>query len=519
MVDRVVPDTPGAGRCHHYVANKGRCCPFTTKGGAEYCREHAAMHGDKGSSAADSPGSTKALLSGSRRVLCPYDTSHSVELGKLERHMRSLCNARPPEIRPPYTHPDCNVASLPPAYSSDSCAEPSRLWSEEGLAASDARLMLKPGELIYLNASHGTQVKLNDLGSESVAQILRPVVELYLSRVSPNAANLRSRSLEELLDMVSLEDDFPLDCRAHPLLAKAQSTSKHAKHTMQQSSLLGHLEDRGCLNPQNAFIEFGAGKGELSVFVHEALASKKPSNSSSPSSIFLVDRKNFRQKYSVEKTSNCQTPQDQFKRIYIDIRDLDLSKVPELQITDPATGMLGLRPIVAYSKHLCGAATDLTIRCLQRYQDAGGSVAGIAIALCCHHCCKYSMYTNLAYLSQTLALAAGANNSIDYSRSDAAWNGSHRNMFRQISAMSSWAVNAPPPPLLSQAPESGTEPHHSGLTYAQRMRAGHAVKRALDLGRLEYVRRSLGMANAELVYFTPRTTSPENLSLIGTEIG
>ncbi|KAJ2395940.1 tRNA:m4X modification enzyme [Coemansia sp. RSA 2559] len=504
------PETPGAGRCSHYVASKRRFCPFTTRGGAMFCREHAATHGD---SASSEP----------RRVLCPYDTSHSVELSGLEKHMRALCNARPPATRPPYTLPDCNVANPPPAYfSSDARAGPNCLWSEEGLARSDARLMLSPGELVYFGAGHTKQPQPNCFGRESIAQILRPVVELYLSRVLPSVSGLQCRPLEELLGMVPLADDFPLDCRSHPLLMSTQNASKHTKHSkhmLQQSSLLRHLDDRGCLDPRYAFVEFGAGKGELSVYVHEVLASKPSTNG--PSSIILVDRKNFRQKYTVETASSHR-----FQRMYIDIRDLDLAKVPELQTTDPGTGAPKLRPVVAYSKHLCGAATDLTIRCLQRYQDAGGSVVGIAIALCCHHRCKYSMYADPAYLSQTLALSAAAggatSSSGDDSAPDAMWNESRRNVFRQLAAMSSWAINAPHPPQ-SQAPEkdNGNDSglHRSGLSFAQRVRAGHAVKRALDLGRLDFVRKGLGMISAELVYFSLRTTSPENLALIAAKIG
>ncbi|KAJ2848046.1 tRNA:m4X modification enzyme [Coemansia erecta] len=365
--------------------------------------------------------------------------------------------------------------------------------------------MLSPGELVYFGAGHTKQPQPNCFGRESIAQILRPVVELYLSRVLPSVSGLQCRPLEELLGMVPLADDFPLDCRSHPLLMSTQNASKHTKHSkhmLQQSSLLRHLDDRGCLDPRYAFVEFGAGKGELSVYVHEVLASKPSTNG--PSSIILVDRKNFRQKYTVETASSHR-----FQRMYIDIRDLDLAKVPELQTTDPGTGAPKLRPVVAYSKHLCGAATDLTIRCLQRYQDAGGSVVGIAIALCCHHRCKYSMYADPAYLSQTLALSAAAggatSSSGDDSAPDAMWNESRRNVFRQLAAMSSWAINAPHPPQ-SQAPEkdNGNDSglHRSGLSFAQRVRAGHAVKRALDLGRLDFVRKGLGMTSAELFYIS-----------------
>ncbi|KAJ2556537.1 tRNA:m4X modification enzyme [Coemansia sp. RSA 1933] len=494
------PDPPGAGRCSYYVPSKRRFCPLTPKGGAKFCREHSTDESSRKNAAEE-------LC----RVPCPYDTSHSVDLCSLAKHMRSLCNARPPVPRPAYTLPDCNVTNPPPACSApDTGAEPIRLWCEEGLARSDPRLMLKPGELPPLDViSHdAAQPKLNELVSKAVAQTLRPIVELYLTRVFPDATDLQSRSLEELLAMVSLTDDFPQACRTHPLLPSPQGTSrKHSRHTLQQSSLLAHLDDRGCLDPQNVFVEFGAGKGELSVYVHEALAAKP-----STPRIVLVDRKNFRQKYSVKPHhSDTSDPHSQFERINIDIRDLDLAKVPALQVPDPASGMPTLRPVVAYSKHLCGAATDLTLRCLQRYQEAGGSVAGIAIALCCHHRCKYSMYANPAYLSHPLALSAG--DCTNTKPSAAAWNEPSRNAFRLLAAMSSWAINAPPQ---TQTSDMDCQ-HHSGLAFAQRGQAGHAVKRMLDLGRLDFVHKGLRMSNAELVYFTHRSASPENLALVASK--
>ncbi|KAJ2662444.1 tRNA:m4X modification enzyme [Coemansia sp. RSA 1200] len=534
------PNIPAAGRCHHYVSSKRRFCPLTARPGATYCREHIAIHGNSNGNGNGSGDNISTI--GSRRVLCPYDTSHSVELSSLATHMRSRCNARPPDTAPPYLHPDCNVVSLPPGYGRSDAARAmlsNALWGDEGLACSDPRLVVKPGELVYPNdAAQSTQTKLDTLDTRSVARALKPVVELYLRQILPNADHLEldRKSLAELLDMVDLARDFRSDLRSHPVLDSNENAAKtkHVRHTVQQSSLLGHLDALDCLDPQKyVFVEFGAGKGELSVHLHAALAGNP--------TIILVDRKNFRQKFNVDKTnenstttttseSNTSSARRQFTRIYIDIRDLDLSSVPELQgAVDPTTGMPALRPVVAYSKHLCGAATDLTLRCLKRYEDAGGSVAAIAIALCCHHRCRYSTYANPEYLTKTLVFSVDASSSREGSSIDKAattsakWNESHCKTFRQVAAMSSWAINAPPPPrppppLSEPSGDPNEQPLRLGLTFAQRVHAGHAVKRALDLGRFHYVRTALGMSNAELVYFISRSTSPENLALVGAKI-
>ncbi|KAJ2879111.1 tRNA:m4X modification enzyme [Coemansia aciculifera] len=508
----------GDGRCHFFVAGKGRYCRLLTKAGNKYCGEHMVVS-DSGS--AKSP---------TRRVPCPYDPSHSVDMSKLKKHMESLCNSRPPAIRPAFTDLDCNVSLLPPEYAEKSFGECGQLWSEEALAKADARLMVQPGERIYLGttsskvfgdlkpSSHEQQACTNPepLNEATVRRLLRPVVTAYLQSVSAAPENVESAELDDLLELVRLSEDFPVDICTHSALEERSHAKTNPKHALQQSSLIGHLEKRGLLDNRYAFIEFGAGKGELSVYVHAALnPAPEGSDGSSSSSIILVDRKNFRQKYNiVEQDSAAEPLHHRFERIYIDIRDLDLSNIPKLQTIDPATGAIQLRPIVAYSKHLCGAATDLTIKCLERYQLAGGSVAGVAIALCCHQVCKYSMYVDHAHLSTATTHGSGASEWCDIQRDE----------FQHLTTMSSWAVNAPTPSQPTgdqqQQQQDGQDAdpaaHYSGLSFDQRMRAGHAVKRFLDIGRLAFVRQKMGMKNAALVYYTTRSTSPENLALLGT---
>ncbi|KAJ2433956.1 tRNA:m4X modification enzyme [Coemansia sp. RSA 2424] len=285
--------------------------------------------------------------------------------------------------------------------------------------------MVRPGEQVYLGTTSskvfGDLISLSDeapvrvkpapLTEALVRRLLRPVVTAYLRSVSAAPENAESMDLDGLLELVQPSEDFSTDICTHPVLARRSHTKSNPKHALQQSSLVGHLEKRGLLDRQYAFVEFGAGKGELSVYVHAAV--NQVLDGGDPTSIFLVDRKNFRQKFGIGESGDQDNPAEplrhQFERIFIDIRDLDLAEIAELQTIDPATGATRLRPIVAYSKHLCGAATDLTIKCLERYRQAGGTVAGIAIALCCHQVCKYSMYLDHAHLSAAIAHSSGAN--------------------------------------------------------------------------------------------------------------
>ena len=110
----------------------------------------------------------------------------------------------------------------------------------------------------------------------------------------------------------------------------------------------------------------------------------------------------------------------------MDIQHLRLCEVPEINLRSS--------PIVVVSKHLCGAATDLTLRCCipdehgakcdvndgnrelivdsirdekaeltppskENASKLGPRVIGIVIALCCHHRVDYQSYVGHSYLA------------------------------------------------------------------------------------------------------------------------
>ena len=54
------------------------------------------------------------------------------------------------------------------------------------------------------------------------------------------------------------------------------------------------------------------------------------------------------------------------------------------------------QPLVALSKHLCGCATDLALRCLA---NSGLPVKGLCIACCCHHRCEWNSYVAKAFIT------------------------------------------------------------------------------------------------------------------------
>jgi tRNA:m4X modification enzyme len=56
--------------------------------------------------------------------------------------------------------------------------------------------------------------------------------------------------------------------------------------------------------------------------------------------------------------------------------------------------------IVIISKHLCGSATDLALRCAADGQKNTNKVRAIVIALCCHHRLMWNDYVGKEFFTR-----------------------------------------------------------------------------------------------------------------------
>lgn len=157
-------------------------------------------------------------------------------------------------------------------------------------------------------------------------------------------------------------------------------------------------------------------------------------------------------------------------RILIDIKDLKLSE----------TNIQKELPLVSISKHLCGSATDLTLRCLNAVPKLS---TGIVIALCCHQVCDYDTYINVEYL-ETCGIDKGG--------------------FELMKQYSSWAIC-----------NWKDGEHWSKISVAERVNFGITIKRVLDIGRVLYLQKN-GYQNTELVNYCGIKSSLENTALIAT---
>lgn len=138
-------------------------------------------------------------------------------------------------------------------------------------------------------------------------------------------------------------------------------------------------------DPTSCYIEFGAGRGELSNYLKIAI------DDHGTATFVLVDRTPSRNKFD-NAILGLEQIKSLVKRHTMDIKDLVLAEVPELRRDVTATQRepplkentvetadaneppkepehVDKKPVVAMSKHLCGGATDLTLKCLTNYQQ------------------------------------------------------------------------------------------------------------------------------------------------------
>ncbi|KAJ8277761.1 hypothetical protein GJAV_G00079580 [Gymnothorax javanicus] len=354
----------------------------------------------------------------------------------------------------------------------------------------------------------------------------------------------RSRDELDLLIKKLKKAVHGLNCKheervlSHPALCEALSDPRNGdvafKHLKQQASLLGNMKALGLLSADQCYVEFGAGKGKLSHWINTAL------RGSDNVHFLLVERSTTR--FKVDGKNKCADSTNVFERLQVDIQHLSLCKVPLLCEKD--------LPVVGVGKHLCGAATDLALRCMLESPGGGSgerseqpprkrlkqdqlsegpcenadpasakravTVSGLAIALCCHHRCDWRHYVGKEFFRER---GLGASE------------------FSALQRMSSWATcglrramgrsdKTPPPgdngePWEEEAHECADDAIPSSLdcvvSAEDREQMGRLCKLLIDYGRVDFLRRK-GFS-ASLQYYTSRDVSLENVLLTAVPIG
>lgn len=273
--------------CSYWVPRKKRRCKMTANKGSTFCGAHAPA-----SILDDNSGEDLSK----ERVLCPLDPKHTVFKTKLAKHL-TICNARDQQSTLPYIVKNIN--------------------SGENVEDST-------------DSEKFREIKLHEVPDGEFYAFIKLIENLYDKLIASTITEIHS---------------------AHESLKEELSRDDYGQNTLRQlsqsSSLLGILERDQQIANDTSYVEFGAGKGQLSYH----LATDLDERHMTGSQVILVDRMSLR-----HKKDNKVANRDMVKRIRADIADLKLSALPELKKT---------RRTVALSKHLCGEATDLTLRCIQ----------------------------------------------------------------------------------------------------------------------------------------------------------
>jgi tRNA:m4X modification enzyme len=469
--------------CMFWMDRKRRFCGLNRTPGTKFCGVHMpeASH-----ELMQSKRQRQKTAERRERIPCPHDPNHTIYACNLRKHEKS-CPA---------------VRLLKKMRAQVFFCEACNSGTSSGTASSTVSSELQPaalGRLIedaFVRAAQKLDLPREFLDNE------RQGTCAALSTDAPAPAAAVGAAAEPLAE--------ELAALRPASTASLFADVKQQKHQIQQASIIGHLQKKGVLPTSAAsaaeacptvFVEFGAGRGMLSSAIDVALPG---------ANVLLVERDGVRNKadrslrYRVGTTegasaaegatasssssggsstgasasaSTCNAPL--FHRVRIDIRHLKLDRVPVLS----ADGLgAALRPVAGVGKHLCGVATDLTLRCLDDYS---GPLTGFAVAQCCHHLCTFDDYCGREWLEKELGVGPA-----DWER---------------VRRATSWAVG------YRSAERRGASSEASAAREC--VRVGRMAKRLLECGRVAYMRSKLNL-NASLVHFCPASVTPENVLLI-----
>ncbi|SMN22453.1 similar to Saccharomyces cerevisiae YOL125W TRM13 2'-O-methyltransferase responsible for modification of tRNA at position 4 [Maudiozyma saulgeensis] len=317
-----------------------------------------------------------------------------------------------------------------------------------------------------------------------------------LSSVKIDYKQFLNQSIE-ILQKWKIENDIiiPLKQESNQeMVQKRVNTLINQKHAIQQSSLIQNMIDYKILNTTKKdqdYIEFGCGKAEFSRYLNQVICL---TNQNEPRDItyHLIDRASNRMKFDSKFVSDTQELTNQLKivptikRIKIDIKDLKID-----------TQLDSSHNYVAISKHLCGVATDLTLRCILNNNILHNKLDGLCIAMCCRHVCSPRDYVNPEYIK---ALLLPDTNDITYEQ-----------FFTCLTKICSWATNGRRPDMVGTDIVEITD--SISMTLEERESLGLMARKIIDLGRLKWVQQNLG-ENAELIRYVDKSISLENVALL-----
>lgn len=356
------------------------------------------------------------------RIVCPLDRKHTCYAHNLKKHLK-ICNARIKAVEP-YIVKDVNYKDNPNDLAND-----------------------------YFKL-------LSEFDTNEIKETVKKVDNVFKNLIEGNIS-------EKIAEFKLVEEE----------ISKPEFGDKTKKHLKQASSIMGILQQNNLMQPSSLYVEFGAGRGQLSYWL--ALATETDDKSK----IIIVEKSSPKHK----KDNKISRNSDKIKRIRADIGDLVLDK---LDVVSEVNNIIGV------TKHLCGAATDLALRCLVNTKECNDKVKGGVFTFCCHHRCRWVPYTGKVFFQE---------------------NGLNTNDFIIMCGMASWATCG--------TGLSRTEKHINvdelkqnerdveiGLSRSEKEEVGRRSKIILNWGRLKYMEKQ-GFS-CKLHYYVNTSISLENVCIV-----
>ncbi|KAG6433395.1 hypothetical protein SASPL_105008 [Salvia splendens] len=190
------------------------------------------------------------------------------------------------------------------------------------------------------------------------------------------------------------------------------------------------------------------------------------------------------------------------------VEDLDLNGVDSLK----GVGY------IAIGKHLCGPATDMTLRCcIRQHSEENGAfesqasyLRGVAIATCCHHLCQWKSYISKKYVSD-MGFTKDDFHAITWFTSWAV-DADHGSDFPVIDFSTQLEIMTEKKEFLLDSESCKVEDIVKNMQAIDRAVLGYMCKDIIDAARLMWVKEQ-GL-KCELVKYVPITISPENRVLM-----
>ncbi|XP_044261826.1 tRNA:m(4)X modification enzyme TRM13 homolog isoform X2 [Tribolium madens] len=162
-------------------------------------------------------------------------------------------------------------------------------------------------------------------------------------------------------------------------------------------------------------------------------------------------------------------------------------------ILDKLDAVSGSASIVGVTKHLCGDATDLALRCLLNVSSV--KVGGLTMTFCCHHRCRWGAYVGKDFF-----------NRVGLTKPD----------FEMMCGMSSWATCGTglsrEKNQIGGTVEGNERDKEIGVTRSQKEELGRRAKALLNWGRLQFL-EGLGF-ECRLHYYVEADVSLENVCIV-----